>query len=561
MPRLSSLFRYRLRTLLAITTLAAIGLAGFKAFVEPFRMQRRAAEKLAALGAFIEFRPADFGWFQSLIDEQHIQHVVTVKLEHSRFKPHELAPLADLPHLERLYLAATPLTDDGLRYIASLRRLKRISLWNTRISDRGVRHLSGLSSLEVLDIHHTRLTEAALQHFRGHPNLRRLMHSIPVGDDGVQALASMPRLQVEWLRCLEIGDDALRQVARLAPLTKLYIDSRRVTDAGLAHLTRLKRLESLELRRCAATDSGIQQLAASPAMVSLSIDMVPIRGECLPALVEHPALRKLELKTTQIDFGQVARHVGPSATTLHIAPDGLHRNSKLRYVSVLRSDARSVILSSPIKPDDVDSLRYYTNIRSLVLARPPFDFARAGCLDRFEHLQSVELNLTLDDKGAEVLGRLRQLRQLTLSGRQAISPAGFQHLAGLSELSQLTMRSCGLSDEHLAAVGQLRGLEVLVLSGNHITAAGIEHLRDLSKLRKLEVSFCRGIDDQAFEKISRLERLEDLSAQETRVTDAGLTYLYDMPYLRSVTVLGSPATQRGLRALRGALLTKGGTIY
>jgi Leucine-rich repeat (LRR) protein len=543
-------FRYRLRTLLALVTLAAIGLGGFKAYVEPFQIQRRAAARLAPLGAKIGYEPGGPAWLRALFGERHFLNVVTVHLEGRRFKSDDLAPLADLPGLERLYLANTPLTDEGLRHVASLRRLKRMSLWQTKITDAGIVHLAGLTDLEVLDIHDTRLTEAALQHFREHPNLVRLIHAIPVGDAGLEALASMPELRIESLTCKDVSDDGLRRVLQRWPLESLSVSSHRVTDAGLSRLSRLDHLWFLELRDCAATDAGVAQLAALPALSTIRIGNVPIRGECLPALTQNPKLVGIELSNTQISFGQIARHFGDSATRLRIAAKGMQQDG-----------ARTIRLNGPIGPSDLQHLRYYPHLQSLVLDGPPLDIARAGCLEPLAALGSLELNLTVDDEGAKLLGRLTQLRQLSLSGRQAISPQGYRHLARLTGLVELRMRSCGLTDEHLAFLAHLTGLEVLEIPGNRITRAGIDHHHNLSGLRRLNLSFCPEIDDRAFAKISMLERLEDLSAQDTRVTDAGLVHLFDMRCLRDVTVLGSAATKRGLQALRGALLAKGGAIY
>jgi hypothetical protein len=61
--------------------------------------------------------------------------------------------------------------------------------------------------------------------------------------------------------------------------------------------------------------------------------------------------------------------------------------------------------------------------------------------------------------------------------------------------------------------------------------------------------------------VAALRNLRDFSAQDTRITDAGLKLLHGMPRLRDITVLGSPSTRRGLKALRDSLPTKGGVIY
>jgi hypothetical protein len=292
-------FRYRLRTLLGLTTLVAIGLGYYKAYVEPFQIQQRAAEKLVASGALVGYQPAAPAWLRYLLGDGRFLNVVMVKLEQRPIKEAALAPLADLPHVERLYLAGTPVTDDWLRRLPSLPRLKRISLWRTRVTNDGLAHLAGLTELEVLDIKHTKVTEAGLEHFRGHPNLVRLVHTLTFGDAGIDTLASMPRLQLDTLVCRNVGDESLRKLAQRFPL------------------------ESLNVVNARATDVGIEQVAKRPSLVSLRIENVPLRGECLAVMADHPALKQIELHDTRIPFEQIARYFGDGATQLHMgkSPD------------------------------------------------------------------------------------------------------------------------------------------------------------------------------------------------------------------------------------------------
>ncbi|MCO6458104.1 MAG: hypothetical protein J5I93_22600 [Pirellulaceae bacterium] len=554
-PRRSRLaLRFRLSTLLGVTLLAALGLAAFKAYVEPFQVQKRAAQQLASAGGVVQYRTADMPLLVFLFGEQRFQHVVEVQLERSRIESKDLAALGDLPCLERLYLASTRVTDDGLRHVGKLKRLKRVSLWSTPITDQGIAHLAGLQQLEVLDVHHTRLTEASLESFRGHPQLVRLIHSFPIGDSGAAALASMPRLRVESLVCTGIGDQGLQQLASLKSLEVLRIDSSEVTDKGLAVLAQLKQLATVELRHCSASDAGIMKLAEAPALSNLDIHDMPINGDCLPALAERPRLSAVTLSNTRVRFGRIAECFGESATFLHVGPHRVYQSGPM-------TPCRVIWFSGVISADDVEHLASYPRLEQLTLDESPFDIRRASCLARLPALRSLELTGSCTDEGAEVIGRMTRLRELSLSGRNQISPAGYRQLARLKELRELILRSCGLLDRDLAFLRAMHQLEVLDLSGNRITSAGIDHLLDHSNLRSLNVSFCPEIDDQAFEKVSRLERLESLSAQVTQVTDVGLGYLFDMPHLRDVSVMGSGVTPRGLRALRGALVTQGGSIY
>jgi hypothetical protein len=526
-------FRYRLRTLLGLTTLVAIGLGYYKAYVEPFQIQQRAAEKLVASGALVGYQPAAPAWLRYMLGDGRFLNVVMVKLEQRPIKEAALAPLADLPHVERLYLAATPVTDDWLRRLPSLPRLRRISLWRTRVTNEGLAHLAGRTELEVLDIKHTKVTEAGLEHFRGHPNLIRLVHTLTFGDAGIDALASMPRLQFDTLVCRYVGDDSLRKLAQRFPL------------------------ESLNVVNARATDVGIEQVAKRPSLVSLRIENVPLRGDCLAVMADHPALKRIELHGTKIPFEQIARHFGGEATQLGIVGNRL----RLGVYRLTLHGPRTVLWDGPVQLGDAEHLAHLPKIQSLHINHPSLAVGRIRSLPEMKDLQTLSLDLAVDDDGAELLGRMDQLRHLSLSGRQAMSLTGYQHLARLTKLESLELRRCALTNGQLAFVADLTGLQSLKIPGNLITDAGIDHLLNLSELRWLNISSCPYIDDEAFAKISRLERLERLDAQATWVTDAGLRHLFEMPHLRDVTVQGSKTTRGGIQALRDALVTKGGSIY
>jgi hypothetical protein len=563
--RLSGWFRYRLRTLLGLMTLAAVGLGGYKAYVEPYQIQRRAAEEFVKLGAQVEYRPTAPRWLRYWFGDRRLSSVVMVKLEHRRFADEELAPLADLPDLERLYLAASSVTDEGLKHVRSLRRLKRLSLWQTPITDDGMAHLAGLSELQVLDIHRTKITEVGLEHLRGHPNLVRLVYSHTFNDAGIDLLSSLPRIQIESLRCYEVGDDSLRKIAQRFPCRRLEVASRRVTDKGVLYISRIRTLEALQLSGCQATDSGIERLAALPGLSSLRVEEVALVGGCLPALAEHRSLKQIELIQTRIPFEAVARHFGSSAKQLWIHNAGARQMDHPARTDTTNAScppsSRFILWTGELESDDIEHLAYYPEIEALDLDNRSWNIALGAGLRKLTNLRSFSLNVTMDDQGAELLGQLGQLQHLSLRGRQTMSQQGYHQLSRLRDLVSLELRSCGLTDEQLAFVADLPRLEVLQISGNPLTNVGMRHLDNLQQLRVLNVSFCPRIDDEAFAEISRLEGLEKLSAQDTRVTDAGLLHLFDMPHLRDVTVLGSKATRTGIKALRSALLTQGGTIY
>lgn len=80
-----------------------------------------------------------------------------------------------LSGVERLYLAATGITDDQLRPVGLMRHVQRLSLWGNPITDAGLAELSAMWSLEVLDVHGTSVTAAGLRQLRLLPALKTLI--------------------------------------------------------------------------------------------------------------------------------------------------------------------------------------------------------------------------------------------------------------------------------------------------------------------------------------------------------------------------------------------------
>ncbi len=73
--------------------------------------------------------------------------------------------LQDLPKLTELRLGCPTLTDLFLPQLGELKQLERLSLANSKVSDDGLKHLSGLSALRELDLSGTPVTAAGAAAF------------------------------------------------------------------------------------------------------------------------------------------------------------------------------------------------------------------------------------------------------------------------------------------------------------------------------------------------------------------------------------------------------------
>jgi hypothetical protein len=82
---------------------------------------------------------------------------------------------------------------------------------------------------------------------------------------------------------------------------------------------------------------------------------------------------------------------------------------------------------------------------------------------------------------------------------------------------------------HLKAFPQLRKLNLMGnckdSGNNHLTDAGLKHLRDLHKLEELNVSWHRGIHDASIEYLEKLSNLKSVDLDSTSVTEKGAARL------------------------------------
>lgn len=145
---------------------------------------------------------------------------------------------------------------------------------------------------------------------------------------------------------------------------------------------------------------------------------------------------------------------------------------------------------------------------------------------------------------------------------------------------QTTLRhlsiSGGIGDEALESIAHLSRLEKLNLHGGRFSAAGLDRLANLPRLRALTIGET-ALTDLAARSIGRLTRLEQLSLENTRlasrqvqhfknlrhllsldlsrtlVGDEGLAVLHELKELKFVELNGTMATPKGIKQLQKAL--------
>lgn len=234
--------------------------------------------------------------------------------------------------------------------------------------------------------------------------------------------------------------------------------------------------------------------------------------------------------------------------------------------------------------DDFEPLRGLTGLKSLAIQYLPVDdtaLKSLAALSELERLHLVDLPIT--DAGIAALNSLSNLQDISLyttsHGTEltsGVSGVGFAKLTSLPNLKKLWLGGPSLTDEGLAGISQLHGLEDLYL-GNvpSISASGIGVLGSLSNLKKLSIwapelelvgadvaplsrldslrsiMLVGGItlDDAGATQISRLDQLRQIDIPTEHLTEQGILDLVQLPDLRALNLSNASVTQRTIEPL------------
>ncbi|MHB1423446.1 MAG: hypothetical protein ACYC3I_09690 [Gemmataceae bacterium] len=146
------------------------------------------------------------------------------------------------------------------------------------------------------------------------------------------------------------------------------------------------------------------------------------------------------------------------------------------------------------------------------------------------------------EAGKKALAKIRQLGGLALELAQNDA-----HLEVSYNQTDGTF-----TDEHLAALKDLKGLVHLDLRAQPVTDAQLVHLKPLTELTHLHLEKSK-ITDKGLAELKGLVNLEYLNLHSTAVSDAGLTNLEGMKKLKKLYVWQTKVTEAGAAQLKKAI--------
>ncbi len=252
-------------------------------------------------------------------------NIVAINLRGSWINDAEMVDLARLPHLRRLDLSHTRISDEGMLHLKSApaitdlnlyysewitdqgltavrnwKQLKRLNLRGTRISDSTLALVAKLPALEALDIANTQVTDNGLDHLITLTNLKELsLGRSRLSENALEVLRMMPTLTYLDLGGARstapdaagrrrggvgsLNDETLRALGELKGLRTLKLGFSDISVTGLAKLSGLDKVEKLGLEWCQGLDDS-----------------------AIPEFVKWKSLQYLDLQETRVTEAGVA---------------------------------------------------------------------------------------------------------------------------------------------------------------------------------------------------------------------------------------------------------------
>lgn len=260
------------------------------------------------------------------------------------------------------------------------------------------------------------------------------------------------------------GPDDLAMLRAFPKLVDVRLGRPYATDEAVAALVKaVPRLQRLEVLWSASiSDAAVADIAILSELVELKLHVSTIT----PAGMAHIArLSKLQsLGITGNDQGLAAIRNLPALRSLRVGGEGVTR------------DGMAAIAAMP-------ELR----ILDIWGVRP--DEAALDALARAPRLEHVILAVarTFDDSGGLHLGKLKNVRSLSLSGA-AITDRSMPAIGSLATLQTLHLDRTAVTDAGLKALTALPNLTSITLNRTGITDAGMESLAQIKSLTSVNVA-------------------------------------------------------------------------
>jgi hypothetical protein len=231
-----------------------------------------------------------------------LDNLRTLGFHSPQVQPGTFASLAELKQLKSLRFSEYAVTDEILGYAGAIRGLKSLevaSFINTtqRMTAAGIaRFLQNVTDLEGLVLLGAPLDDAGLARLGQMKNMVRLWtDSRQITSKGWAPLAGLTRMRDLYLRGTTFDDAGAQALAGMKDLRQLMLDDTAITDAGLASLAGLVDLGDLGLANTQVTDKGMEHLKGMTKLHNLYVVGTKVTAKGLAVLPEKREMAMMRI--------------------------------------------------------------------------------------------------------------------------------------------------------------------------------------------------------------------------------------------------------------------------
>ncbi len=293
----------------------------------------------------------------------------------------------------------------------------------------------------------------------------------------------------------QLGDDDCALFAAMPNLRMVAFTNARIGKACLQALAGAPGLTSVTLSTTEVEPGSIATLAAAAAIDTLSFsDVKGLAPADIGALAPLRRLRFFSVGFTMVPVGRTP----------------WHDDRMLTEIAKLESVKTMTISRIAAGPEGMAKIAAMPALRELTLSYGLFDDAALAPLAGAKLTTlNINQNYRLGPAAAAAVAKISTLAYLDLSNTSV--GGGLAPLAGLQQLSNLTLNASFVTDADLKAVAALPALAILNVHDN--PAVGDAGITDV---------------------VAGAKSLKTVSLGRTAATDVGLAALLDMPTLQTI---------------------------
>ncbi len=294
---------------------------------------------------------------------------------------------------------------------------------------------------------------------------------------------------------------------------------------------------------CNEPGDSAKQNTSTPADSASVKDTVPLKDDGKPKQASTKPQTEPVVIEISDELAEKIAAAKQSAKELGIA---MKEDSDGHVISLDTAANRSWV-------DDyqMQQILVFPYLQSLVLEGPSISDQLAPQIAGLTELTSLTLKNTLiGDTGLAELPKLKKLKIIDLRLSPLVTDASMKSLAQMPQLRAVRVSGCNISDAGLKMILQLPHLSELdIRNCRKLTRAGIEMVAGKSGLKNLKIGGGL-IDDSIIPLVAKMKTLQGLSLDNCNLSDAGLRPLENLS-LVDLTLYQTPRiTDAGLQFLK-----------